>query len=195
MNEVLSRQVWSLHAYRSVVQALTLPAAILATMLFLPKTGVSAQATLATVRGTVQGQTGASLPGATVTAKNLEAGVSSTVSSKAEGRFEILPLFPGTYEVQASRAGFISQTQKGLELGAGQSVTLEFVLVPISGQLEQRAQGTGRETAESSSATDRISESQLVGLPLNGRSYSQLATLQAGVSDPTAANWRPYRPG
>ena len=188
MNEVLSRQVWSLHAYRSVVQALTLPAAILATMLFLPKTGVSAQATLATVRGTVQGQTGASLPGATVTAKNLEAGVSSTVSSKAEGRFEILPLFPGTYEVQASRAGFISQTQKGLELGAGQSVTLEFVLVPISGQLEQRAQGTGRETAESSSATDRISESQLVGLPLNGRSYSQLATLQAGVSDPTAAS-------
>ena len=42
--------------------------------------------------------------------------------------------------------------------------------------------------AESASQVNRISESQLVGLPLNGRSYSQLATLQAGVSDPSAAN-------
>lgn len=48
---------------------------------------------------------------------------------------------------------------------------------------EKPAAGT-----ESSSRGGQISESQLVGLPLNGRSYSQLATLQAGVSDPSAAN-------
>ena len=188
MNEVLSRQVWSLHAYRSVVQALTLPAAILATLLFLPKTGVSAQATLAAVRGTVQEQTGAPIPGTTVAAKNLETGRSRTVSSNAEGKFEIPQLAPGTYEVWASQAGFVSQTQKELQLRGGQSVTLTFVLKRGSRPQEHKAQDTGSEMAESSSATDQISESQLVGLPLNGRSYSQLATLQAGVSDPSTAS-------
>ena len=52
------------------------------------------------------------------------------------------------------------------------------------------APGAGQEAGRASSvaAAQTISESQLVGLPLNGRSYSQLATLQAGVTDPSAGS-------
>ena len=164
--------------------------AILAMLLLLPRTDVSAQVPLATVRGTVQGQTGTPLSAATVMAKNLDTGLSRTVNSDAEGQFEILHLVSGTYDLQAIRDGFVSRQQKGLDLGAGESLTLAFVLEPTSGPQDQEAPGTGGEAAEPSStiSANQISESQLVGLPLNGRSYSQLATLQSGVSDPFAGS-------
>ena len=165
---------------------LTLPAAILVTLLFLPTTGLPAQETAATVRGRVQTPTGAPIPETTVTAKNLETGQNYTVTSDAEGQFEILQLATGSYEVQASRPGFAGRTRQGLQLRAGQRVSLDFVLEQAPGPQERITQAPGEATAEPSSiATEnQISESQLVGLPLNGRSYSQLATLQSGVSDP-----------
>ena len=145
---------------------------------------------MATLMGTAQDQTGAPLPGTAVMVKNLETGLNRTVISDAEGQFEIQRLVPGTYEVQASQAGFVSQLREGLELGAEQLVTLAFVLERGSGDQERTAQGAGESTDRESSAanTSQISESQLVGLPLNGRSYSQLATLQPGVSDPFAGS-------
>ncbi len=115
-------------------------------------------------------------------------GLSRTVSSDAEGQFEIQRLVPGTYEVQASQAGFVSRLQEGLELGAEQLVTLDLVLERDSGDQERTAQGAGTDRESSAINAGQISESQLVGLPLNGRSYSQLATLQAGVSDPFAGS-------
>ena len=120
--------------------------------------------------------------------KRLATGLSRTVSSDAEGQFEIQRLVPGTYEVQASQAGFVSRLQEGLELGAEQLVTLDLVLERDSGDQERTAQGAGTDRESSAINAGQISESQLVGLPLNGRSYSQLATLQAGVSDPFAGS-------
>ena len=179
-----------MHVSKSVVQGLALSAAILITLLFWASVGALAQESMATLRGTVQDQTGAPLPGTAVMVKHLETGLSRTVSSNAEGQFEIQRLVPGTYEVQASQAGFVSQLQEGLELGAEQLMTLDFVLGRGSGDQERIAQGTVEGTDRESSAINagQISESQLVGLPLNGRSYSQLATLQAGVSDPFAGS-------
>lgn len=54
----------------------------------------------------------------------------------------------------------------------------------------RQAQGNaaGDQRPNAGSASGQISESQLSGLPLNGRSYSQLATLQSGVSDPSASS-------
>ena len=61
---------------------------------------------------------------------------------------------------------------------------------PGSGEGERDVQGAESKTADGTSASTarRISEDQLVGLPLNGRSYSQLATLEAGVSDTASAS-------
>ena len=162
----------------STFSALVPMVLLLSAMLCLPGTGSAAQVSPATVRGTVQDQAGAPIPGATVTANNLGTGQSRTVSSDAEGRFEILQLAPGSYEVQTSQSGFRAKTQGDLQLTAGQLATLDLVLEPA---------------AEISSATSSITanlirEDQLIGLPLNGRSYSQLATLQAGVSDTSAAS-------
>ena len=182
----LFEKMRSMYASKSVVQGLALSAALLIALLFWARAGALAQGSMATLRGTVQDQSGAPLAGTVVVAKNLETGLSRTESSNAEGQFEIPQLVPGIYEVRASRAGFLIQAQEGLELDTGQLATLDFVLEPGSGGQERTAQGVGQGTAGESSATPagQISASQLVGLPLNGRSYSQLATLQSGVSDP-----------
>ncbi len=130
-----------------------------------------------------------------------------------EGQFEILQLPPGTYAIHVSRPGFQSQTQQGLELRAGQAASLDFLLAANSGSAnasfqdspkqDPPPQGAASDEAQSSSATSEtnttgetsetnatslIDESQLAGLPLNGRSYSQLATLQDGVSDPSSGS-------
>ncbi|MBI3939948.1 MAG: TonB-dependent receptor [Acidobacteria bacterium] len=150
---------------------ITIAAALLMTLPF--STHLSAQGEgLATVRGTIQGQATTPLSDAKVVARNPDTGRSQTAAADETGRFEIAGLAPGLYEFEASHPGFLSQTRRGVPVAAGQSLTLEFVLQPSS-------------ATASAASVQRISESQLVGLPLNGRSYSQLATLQAGMADPS----------
>ncbi|MCH8269523.1 MAG: carboxypeptidase regulatory-like domain-containing protein, partial [Acidobacteria bacterium] len=177
----------------------TLPAAVLVTLFLMANPGALAEETLATVRGTVRAPTGVSISETTVVAKNSETEQRREVSSGAEGQFVIQQLPPGTYQVQASRAGFVSRMQKKVELRAGQVVQLAFLLEAVSGtqgreaqddddQNDQDDQNAGELETSSAAVSNWIDESQLVGLPLNGRSYSQLATLQAGVSDTSGAS-------
>ena len=173
--EVVSSRLRSLRGIRPARQSLTLPAAILAWQLLFSWAAVSAQMNLAALHGTVKGRTGMPVEAATVMAIHLETGQSREVRSNGQGEFEILQLAPGIYEVRVSGNGFVAYTQKELGLSAGQSVALEIVMEPAS-------------ESGSTTTANRISEDQLVGLPLNGRSYSQLATLQGGVSDPFAGS-------
>ncbi|MCZ6489210.1 MAG: carboxypeptidase-like regulatory domain-containing protein [Acidobacteria bacterium] len=171
---------------------------ILTALLFLPSVGVSAQTKMAAVHGTVQSHTGVPIPAATVLAKNMATGLSRTVSANEKGEFAIQPLDPGACEVQASRPGHISPIPLRVELRAGDAVELKFMLETGSGEPERKAESAGAEAANLSSSgtsastsagmSNLISEDQLAGLPLNGRSYSQLATLQSGVSDPFAGS-------
>ena len=171
-------------------------------LLLVPNAGLLAEETMATVRGTVRAPKSVAILETLVVAKNVETGRSRAASIGAEGKFEILELPPGAYLVQASQAGYVSRMQKEVELRAGQVVQLAFVLESLSGTQRQETQNddgdddqndqddrnAGEPDISSSAVDSRISESQLAGLPLNGRSYSQLATLQGGVSDPFAGS-------
>ncbi|MCZ6751934.1 MAG: TonB-dependent receptor, partial [Acidobacteria bacterium] len=187
-DQVISRRVWNKFVRKSVKQVRVIPVAIVCTLLFASAPELRSAAFLASLRGSVRDRAGAPVPEASVKALNVETGQGHAVSSNGEGRFEFPQLTAGTYLLQASRDGFVSQKQEGVELVAGQLVTLALVLEQSTGAQEQASQETGDAAAALSSTTNRIDESQLLGLPLNGRSYSQLATLQAGVSDSSAAS-------
>ena len=157
-----------------------------------------AEVAVATLQGTVYDPAGAPLPEAMVRAKNPETALTLTARTNAQGQFEIRKMVPGKYSVQISRSGFVSQAQEELSLAPGQSATVSFALVASASSGPQQGEtATGREgpnpspaeaSGTSSSTANRISESQLAGLPMNGRSYSQLATLQAGVSSESAGS-------
>lgn len=180
------------------------PAIVLMLAFFFPSAGVSQRARVAqpsrltTLNGTATGAKGEPLSGTTVVARNLATGQVLSTQSNTQGNFEIQLLSPGAYSVQASRAGFVPQARESLDLSAGQLLALLFALESEARQAAEQEQAEEEQkeaapvsTAEESSSEaseNTINESQLLGLPLNGRSYSQLATLQAGVSDSSSSS-------
>src|SRR6516225_2617334 len=75
-----------------------------------------AQETTATITGTATDQTGAVLPGVTVTARNIDTGASRTVTTNAEGVYIATLLSVGAYEVTFEIPGFQTHTVRGVEL-------------------------------------------------------------------------------
>ncbi|MBI2822024.1 MAG: TonB-dependent receptor [Acidobacteria bacterium] len=158
---------------------------------------VAAQTPPANIYGRVQSMDGSPLPGTTVVAAPVASGRRHATHTDARGEFHISDLAAGLYELRVSLVGFRSRSEPPVELAPGQSLARDFVL-------ESEAEGAkGAETAEKSppepepagvagaraaAGAARINERQLAGLPLNGRSYSQLATLEAGITDPSAAS-------
>ena len=147
--------------------------------LFFIASTAAAQQPPGTLRGTVRNRGGEALAGASVNARNAATGQVRATRSDAEGQFEFVGLPVGVYEVEVVREGFVSQRRPAVERSGAAPLTFEFVLDPAT----PSQAGTPARNDTAIAGSFRISELQLVGLPLNGRSYSQLATLQAGVAD------------
>ena len=82
------------------------------------------QATTGVIEGTVKDETGAVLPGATVTVRNTDTGFEKVLQSDASGRF-YAPLLPlGPYRVTVALEGFATLVREGFDLAVGQTVTL-----------------------------------------------------------------------
>src|SRR3954468_9834622 len=88
---------------------------------------VLAQSSSARVEGVVSDNTGASVPGATVTATNAETNISKAVVSDAAGRYVLTPLPGGTYKVQAELSGFKTQAANAV-LNVNEVARLDFKL-------------------------------------------------------------------
>jgi hypothetical protein len=161
---------------------------VLVGALVLPAPAV-AQVTTGTISGTVHDQTGAALPGVTVTIRQVETDAKRTVLTDVQGRYRAVALEPGTYDVVVELSGFQTSERKGVALSVDQHVVLNVSLA--IGALQERIIVAGAsplvETTRSS-VSQLVDERQIRDLPLNGRDFSQLTLLQPGiVSVPTTA--------
>jgi hypothetical protein len=141
----------------------------------------------ASISGTVRDLTGAGLPEVAVTIRNLETGAVRKLVSDDEGRYVARSIAVGPYEVRAEKEGFTSQVRKGIDLVVGQSTTVDITL-PVG---ELRESVTVVEAPSpvqlSTQQTDGlVNERQVKELPLNGRSYDELLTLNSGVVNYTS---------
>lgn len=145
---------------------------------------LAAQQTTGTILGTATDASGASVPGANVQVKNVGTGQIQTVQSDAQGRYRVPDLPVGDYEVQASKQGFSTVVQKGIELSVGSQNVVDFSLAV--GQAQQtvtvEAQTTQVETTDSTVAS-LVNQTQMRELPLNGRNFEQLIQLAPGVQN------------
>src|SRR5258707_3721455 len=141
-----------------------------------------AQVVGATVSGTITDPRGDAIPGAKVSAKNLGTGVSSSTTTNATGAFSIANLNPSEYEISASAAGFsTAQTKVTLAVGAKEEVTLALKV----GQVTQIVEVTGAAPSvktTNSTLSAEVDSTTVRELPLNGRDWASLATLQPGVA-------------
>lgn len=143
----------------------------------------SAQSVSATISGTVTDETGAVLPGVEVSFTNLDRGTTRTTVSDDEGRYAAPELQLGNYQIEAALSGFQTAVRSGISLTVGRHAVVELVL--IIGAIQERVVVTGEAPAvdtTTSTISGLVDERQMRDLPLNGRSFSDLMTLQMGVS-------------
>src|SRR5258708_28842468 len=153
-----------------------------------------AQVCVATVTGTLTDPRGDAIPGAKVTAKNLGTGVSTSTTTNATGAFSMANLNPAEYEISASAAGFsTAQTKVTLAVGAQQEVNLALKV----GQVTQIVEVTGAApTVETTNPTlsAQPESTTIRELPLNGRDWASLATLQPAVPPVRTQHLLPHIP-
>lgn len=145
----------------------------------------SAQDTTGTIQGLVTDQTGAVLPGVTVTVKHVQTGRTNEFVSNEVGRYLASALQPGTYEVTFTLAGFQPNVARGIELHVSDRLDVNAKLgVGVTQTVEVSA---ASQFVQSSPAVQTLmGPTQVQELPLNNRSFLQLATLVPGVSSDLA---------
>jgi hypothetical protein len=100
---------------------------VLAVVLFLGFASLGvAQLDTGTISGTVTDPSGAAVPGAAITIRNVETGITRTSETNAAGRYEAVALPVGTYEVRASLAGFQTLVRSGITLTVGRNAVVDM---------------------------------------------------------------------
>ena len=141
------------------------------------------QTTNGSINGTITDASGAAVAAATVTVLNKETGFSRTATTIDNGTYTIPQVPPGTYDVKVSKQGFGTDDRPGVQLLVNQNARLDFTISVAA--LTQQVEVTGAPPPlDTTSATlgDVVQHQQIVDLPLNGRSFTQLTLLTPGAA-------------
>ena len=136
----------------------------------------------AAISGTVQDPSGSGVAGAMVSVKSVETGATRTATTDSDGHYTVFSLPLGPQEVKAEKAGFKSAVRTGLDLVVGQEAVVNLQLEV--GELLQQvtvAAGTQLVNVTTSQISGVVGEQQIKDLPLNGRSFDNLITLNPGA--------------
>jgi len=142
-----------------------------------------AQAT-ATISGTVVDTSDAAVRGATVTVKSLETGATRVVSTDEVGSYTVLSLPVGPQAVKVEKAGFKAIVRSGINLQVGQNAMVNFQLEV--GEIVQELKVTedvGIVNTTTALVSGVVGEREVKDLPLNGRSFDNLITLNPGATN------------
>ena len=141
-----------------------------------------ARLTAADIEGTVTDESGAVLPGVTITATNTATNQSRTVTTGKDGRYYIGALQPGTYTLSAELAGFVPQKHNEFRVRIGQLADVHFTLKPgTSEAIVVSAQAPIVDTTQTSVSTV-VGQEQIDSLPTNGRNYLSFTVITPGVT-------------
>ena len=141
----------------------------------------------ASISGRIEDASGAAIPGAIVAVTSLETGVARTVSSDGAGNYRALSLPVGRYEVRAEKEGFKTAVQTGIALVVAQEAVVNLKLEV--GAVQQEVTVTGEAAlvnTTTASVSGLVGEEQVKDLPLNGRSFDLLITLNPGTINYTS---------
>jgi hypothetical protein len=166
---------------RNVLRGLAVAVALLLSILCSPP--VDGQVVGGTISGSISDKSGAVVAKATVSMTNLATGVSTAVTTNAQGLYSLPNLLPGNYQQTVSAAGFEKAIRNGIVLTVGSqmvsNIEMKVGAVNESVVVSEQPPDLQLESSAISSSTD---SQTIVELPLNARSWTDLATLQPGVS-------------
>src|SRR6266852_1026834 len=163
----------------------TRSASLLALMLIFSATKVNlqAQVTGGTVSGTVVDSSGRVLANARITITNTDTGISRTVTTNTDGFYTAPNLLPGSYDLTFTAPGFKTEVRKGITLTVGAASlikkTMQIGTTIERVQVQAEAPAVQLTTSDISAVVNATTVREL---PLNGRSWTDLAELQPGVN-------------
>src|SRR2546430_10225690 len=157
-------------------------------MLLICAGSSSAQTVSASIQGIVTDSNGAAIVSAKVMARNIYTDASREIETDGAGGSLIPLLPPGEYEILISAQGFKKELRQRIKLAVGQELVIDVTLSPgdIASQVNVLAEATTVNTT-SAAMSGLVNDKQIRDLPLNGRSFQQLALLQTGVTPALAA--------
>jgi len=149
-------------------------------LVLLPVSGF-AQVTTGSISGTISDDSGASLPGVTVTGRNIATGATRTSVTDSAGRFELPLLQPGTYTVTGELDGFRPTTSSNVVVNLGGNVSLSMRMrVGVAETVTVTASAPLVETTRTE-VTTVVDEKYIQNLPVNGRNFIDFALTTPGV--------------
>ena len=136
----------------------------------------------ASITGIVSDASAAPVPSATVRAKNLETGAIRTAVTDGSGRYLVLSLPVGEYEVSVSKSGFQDAMRTGIHLVVNQEASVDLRLQVSAVKAEVTVRGDAPFVSTTTlDISGLVGERAIKELPLNGRSYDLLLTLNPGI--------------
>jgi hypothetical protein len=135
----------------------------------------------ATLSGVVEDRDGAVIPGADVSAANLETNQTVSVKTDAEGRFRFSYLPVGDYQLKAQAQGFTPIARR-LSMTVGQTLEINLTLPVIDLAILLEVRDTQVVETTRTEIAETILPKDIESLPLNGRNFLDLALLLPGVS-------------
>ena len=147
-----------------------------------------AQTQTGTITGLVTDSSGAALVGVQLTVTNRDTGQARAATTSEQGTYTAAALLPGIYDLRAEAAGF-KRVERSATVEAGTTTTVDLSLelgemtetVRVAGVQPQIRYGHHQ-------VSGLVTREQIEGLPLNGRSFLELAKLEPGVQPPTRAS-------
>jgi hypothetical protein len=161
--------------------------ALTALVLMLANQSVFGQVDEGSITGVVQDATGAVVPNAKVTLLNTDQGLTQVNTTDSSGVYTFSPVRIGNYSVSATAPGFSVTTQQNVVVAVSQNLRVNIQLKPgAETQTVEVSTAPPQMQTEDASVGQVINEQSVNNLPLNGRNFTFLAQLSAGVNTPQA---------
>jgi len=148
----------------------------------LASLNVAAQQITGSIRGTVVDPSSAIVQAASVTAKQIETGLTRNAVTDRQGEYVLVELPIGHYQLEVRAKGFQQYLQQGISLDVNESAIVAIHLkLGAETQLVDVSADAALVQSTVSSLGQTVMEHEILDLPLDGRNFSQLGTLQPGV--------------
>jgi hypothetical protein len=178
------------HSTQSVDLSRFLPILLAAWCVAASAAPVLGQIGAGVLTGVVRDQSGAAVPGATVTVTAASTNRQVVLVSNGDGVFAAPSLAPGGYRIDVELAGFKPVRRDGIRLATGEKARVDFTL--IVGDVREQLTVTADAPmlrVETASLGTVVQQDQVAQLPLNGRTFITLASLAPGVALPPSSQF------
>ncbi|MCH8268978.1 MAG: carboxypeptidase regulatory-like domain-containing protein, partial [Acidobacteria bacterium] len=161
---------------REMFRKLALSIFALVIVCSLSSSSMAQTTSTARVAGVISDESGAVLPSVQIVVRNVETGVTRSITSNDTGRYVAAELPPGPYEFTATMTGFDTLVRSGITLTVGANVALNLTMQV--GSVSTQVTVTGEAplvNTTTAGVSGVVEEFRITELPLNGRDFGQLA--------------------